>query len=191
MTNMPQDNQDFKWFGVTMATVCIPFFFLVGFLNTTFGMDFWRTNWHRCSDWAKNLFARAPTVEEEPTIKDMTRDRKRSMSLATSDAIGKRKAQLQPQPRRGSVTSIDPRTARKNSSASITIGKDQKGIGIASPPRARVVETPPKGGQVLSPVSSSEKGTTREVKPPIRTASWWDVLTGGRKRRERGQEHNV
>ncbi|TVY17373.1 hypothetical protein LARI1_G004803 [Lachnellula arida] len=44
MTNMPTQHQ-FKWFGIVMATVCIPFFLLIGSLNTTSGMEFWRSKW--------------------------------------------------------------------------------------------------------------------------------------------------
>ncbi|KAI9643740.1 hypothetical protein NHQ30_008364 [Ciborinia camelliae] len=50
MTNMRTD-QDFTPFGITMATVCVPFFFLVGALNTTSGMQFWRVRWYRFLGW--------------------------------------------------------------------------------------------------------------------------------------------
>jgi hypothetical protein len=59
MTNMPQDNQDFKWFGVTMATVCIPFFLLIGSLNTTSGMEFWRKKWHQVLSWSIRPFSKS------------------------------------------------------------------------------------------------------------------------------------
>ncbi|KAI9687167.1 MAG: hypothetical protein M1822_002578 [Bathelium mastoideum] len=41
MTNMPADN-DLWTFGVVTATVCVPFFVLVGSLNTTRGLRWWR-----------------------------------------------------------------------------------------------------------------------------------------------------
>ena len=41
MTNMPKD-PNFWMFGVVLATVCIPFFVLIGSLNTTRGMRWWR-----------------------------------------------------------------------------------------------------------------------------------------------------
>ncbi|KAL9093891.1 MAG: hypothetical protein Q9165_003814 [Trypethelium subeluteriae] len=41
MTNMPE-GAHFWMFGVVTATVCIPFFVLIGSLNTTRGMRFWR-----------------------------------------------------------------------------------------------------------------------------------------------------
>lgn len=44
MTNMP--TVEHYWtFGIVTATVCIPFFLLIGSLNTTRGMEFWRTRW--------------------------------------------------------------------------------------------------------------------------------------------------
>ncbi|KAM3152382.1 hypothetical protein ABEW05_007242 [Botrytis cinerea] len=50
MTNMTTDH-DFTPFAITMATVCVPFFFLVGALNTTSGMQFWRVRWYRFLGW--------------------------------------------------------------------------------------------------------------------------------------------
>lgn len=41
MTNMPTTHQ-FWMFGIVIATVCIPFFVLIGSLNTSSGMQFWR-----------------------------------------------------------------------------------------------------------------------------------------------------
>lgn len=34
-----------------MSTVCVPFFFLIGSLNTTQGMRFWRSKWHQLLAW--------------------------------------------------------------------------------------------------------------------------------------------
>jgi len=41
MTNM-DPNASFWRFGVVMATVCVPFFLLIGSMNTSIGMRFWR-----------------------------------------------------------------------------------------------------------------------------------------------------
>ncbi|KAH8819458.1 hypothetical protein F5884DRAFT_660991 [Xylogone sp. PMI_703] len=41
MTNMPPDDS-FLNFAIVMTTVCVPFFLLIGSLNTTKGMEFWR-----------------------------------------------------------------------------------------------------------------------------------------------------
>lgn len=45
-----------------MATVCVPFFLLIGSLNTTSGMEFWRSKWHQLLYW---LFGRnrAPKIK--------------------------------------------------------------------------------------------------------------------------------
>src|SRR5271170_572780 len=40
MTNMPSD-ANFWRFGVVMVTVCVPFFLLIGSMNTSRGMKFW------------------------------------------------------------------------------------------------------------------------------------------------------
>jgi hypothetical protein len=50
MTNMPTEHQ-FKVFGIVMATVCVPFFLLIGSLNTTSGMEFWQSKWHQFLNW--------------------------------------------------------------------------------------------------------------------------------------------
>lgn len=41
MTNMPAEPSSFWPFGLTLATVCLPFFGLVGFLSTDFGYRIW------------------------------------------------------------------------------------------------------------------------------------------------------
>ncbi|KAI5356840.1 Putative Mg2+ transporter protein, CorA-like/Zinc transport protein ZntB [Septoria linicola] len=41
MTNMPEERQ-YWHFGIVTATVCVPFFILIGSLNTVRGMTFWR-----------------------------------------------------------------------------------------------------------------------------------------------------
>jgi len=50
MTNMSTDH-NFKDFAIVMAVVCVPFFFLIGSLNTTSGMTFWRNKWHTIINW--------------------------------------------------------------------------------------------------------------------------------------------
>lgn len=50
MSNMPQEEQ-FGVFGIVMATVCIPFFLLIGSLNTTQGMAFWRKKYRNVITW--------------------------------------------------------------------------------------------------------------------------------------------
>jgi hypothetical protein len=52
MSNMPDDHWS-KTFGITMATVCVPFFLLIGFLNTTSGMEIFREKWHKFVAWAR------------------------------------------------------------------------------------------------------------------------------------------
>lgn len=62
MTNMSTEH-DFGSFGITMATVCIPFFFLIGFLNTTAGMQYWRARWFKLTEWFERKCAPSPKIE--------------------------------------------------------------------------------------------------------------------------------
>ena len=72
MSNMPTENE-FKVFGIVMSTVCIPFFFLIGSLNTTQGMRFWRSKWHRLLAWI--LGKKPPQTKAELEEEDDRRSR--------------------------------------------------------------------------------------------------------------------
>jgi len=186
----------FKWFAVTMVTVCIPFFLMIGSLNTTSGMEFWRKKWHQSLEWVMGLPKRRHKDGDEQgkwlairiftvlTASAPIQPKKRSPSA--SEAIRKRNAQLGP--RHDSTTSTTTiRTGRTNSSASQAQPQAQDGIEAApvSDPESSN-PTPPKGAPpAITPVSSTEKGTVQKVK-----SSWWEKLTGGRNKRDRKHEHN-
>jgi hypothetical protein len=76
MTNMPSEH-DFKNFGIVMGTVCVPFFVLIGFLNTTAGMEFWRDKWHRILTW----LTRKPRSGEPGSAVADTRKMSRTFSM--------------------------------------------------------------------------------------------------------------
>jgi len=50
MRNMPTEGS-YRSFAITMTLVCGSFYILVGFLNTTTGMEFWHDKWRRFLDW--------------------------------------------------------------------------------------------------------------------------------------------
>ncbi|KAF2213983.1 hypothetical protein CERZMDRAFT_66734 [Cercospora zeae-maydis SCOH1-5] len=56
MTNMPEERQ-YWHFGIVTATVCIPFFILIGSLNTVRGMTFWRKKTSNGFQHALTFFA--------------------------------------------------------------------------------------------------------------------------------------
>jgi hypothetical protein len=60
---------DFGSFGITMATVCVPFFVLIGFLNTTTGMQFWRSRWYRLAEWVESKFMPSSKTENDSKSK--------------------------------------------------------------------------------------------------------------------------
>lgn len=63
---MPTEHE-FNVFGIVMTTVCVPFFFLIGSLNTTQGMRFWRSKYHQFLAWCFNK-------KEEKDEKDEDRE---------------------------------------------------------------------------------------------------------------------
>ncbi|KAM3081780.1 hypothetical protein ACMFMG_005226 [Clarireedia jacksonii] len=68
MTNMSTEH-NFGQFGITMVTVCIPFFVLIGFLNTTTGMQFWRSRWYRLAEWVEQKLMPSSKIENDPKSK--------------------------------------------------------------------------------------------------------------------------
>jgi hypothetical protein len=90
MTNMPTQHQ-FKWFGIVMATVCIPFFLLIGSLNTTSGMEFWRSKWHQLLSYishALSCSANQKAVKQNVEEQHKTQQRK-SVSIPDLKEVGK------------------------------------------------------------------------------------------------------
>jgi hypothetical protein len=67
MTNMNPD-AGFWRFGVTMATVCVPFFLLIGSMNTSRGMQFWTEQAHKLF----SLFWSCFTWWRQPTLRSRT-----------------------------------------------------------------------------------------------------------------------
>ncbi|KAF2163096.1 hypothetical protein M409DRAFT_26543 [Zasmidium cellare ATCC 36951] len=56
MTNMPQ-TPSYWTFGVVLAAVCVPFFILIGSLNTNRGMTFWRNRFRKAFVRIMKLFS--------------------------------------------------------------------------------------------------------------------------------------
>jgi hypothetical protein len=56
MTNMPS-KKHFTIFGIVTATVCIPFFVLIGSLNTNKGMQFWKSKTKAAFETSGEFFA--------------------------------------------------------------------------------------------------------------------------------------
>ena len=74
MTNMPND-ASFWRFGIVMVTVCVPFFLLIGSMNTSSGMKFWTE--HFGSFWAyiiRHLTWKKPKSKGKSSRTSMTSD---------------------------------------------------------------------------------------------------------------------
>lgn len=96
---MPTERR-FEHFGITMATVCIPFFLLIGSLNTTLGMRFWVGKWQRLVSWVM----RTPVSQDEETSDDEDE----------TDDGENRKQKQKPKYRERSMSQLEALAARKS-----------------------------------------------------------------------------
>jgi len=69
MTNMPTE-QHYWAFGITLATVTIPFFLLIGSLNSTSGMKWWGDRWRTVEVLCKRAFRRKKKRSELSLVED-------------------------------------------------------------------------------------------------------------------------
>ncbi|KAG0647248.1 hypothetical protein D0Z07_7222 [Hyphodiscus hymeniophilus] len=202
MTNMPVEH-NFKDFGVTMATVCVPFFVLIGFLNTTAGMEFWRDKWHRLLAWltrkphngqaltdtrtmsmSKTFTSEGQFLFLVPIEEDL--DHKRSANERTEMARqGRSYSATQTQ----AIRKAKIKSVRSNSASTV---QNENGGKAAGPPgtqrRASLINTVAvsDSDRKIAVVGSTEKADN----PPSEDGdlSWWEKVLG---RKKRGAEHHV
>ncbi|CZR64326.1 uncharacterized protein PAC_14224 [Phialocephala subalpina] len=184
MTNMPTDHQ-FKVFGIVMATVCVPFFLLIGSLNTTSGMEFWRSKWHQLLRW---IFRRnqQPNLRHSGSYSRSNSSsnlgsldlKKRSLSGAEAkQAIKIRQALVKP------VHSSSASIMSVKKDAATNGLQDDFEFAISEPTTSTLMKRPTQA--IMSPSSSNEK--QQEVSEEQK---WWEKMMR-RKREESGREHNV
>jgi hypothetical protein len=53
MTNMPSRGS-YKPFAITVVLVCVPFYLLIGSVNTRTGIEFWRGKWFQILEWIRD-----------------------------------------------------------------------------------------------------------------------------------------
>lgn len=144
MTNMPTSPQ-YWTFGVVLVAVCVPFFILIGSLNTNSGMIFWRNRFRHAFVYIMKLFAflgqcfqkrekQAPQIgeEEEGGEKD---EQSRARAQREAEPTTHRNIFARDQRRVGSESSIEegqleysPRVGRTPTSklAEMLKGKRQR-----------------------------------------------------------------
>ncbi|RDW67859.1 hypothetical protein BP6252_09255 [Coleophoma cylindrospora] len=127
MTNMPTEPR-FEHFGITMATVCIPFFLLIGSLNTTMGMRFWVGKWHSLVSWVTRTPVSKDTEdsddEDDGNEKQTRKLRERSMSQL--EALAARKAQMA-RMSPASTFDVEPRTVLRGRGRSVDLSARAEG----------------------------------------------------------------
>lgn len=123
MTNMPT-NPDYWMFGITLATVCVPFFSLVGFLSTDLGYRLWMAKTKAMWRWMRPKPSLKSTDDFTPNPVNRT--------LSTDEGMQKRLGHVQ--------DGGKPQThARKES-----------GIGTSFPNIKKIVEATGEGKSGLS-----------------------------------------
>ncbi|CZT42498.1 uncharacterized protein RSE6_02413 [Rhynchosporium secalis] len=194
MSNMGDEVQ-FTDFTITMIAVCVPFFLLIGSLNTTSGMEFWRRKWHVVLAW---LFRNPELLLEDSSPKrdngnnpDFRKKRTFSHNEATQ-AIEIRKAQTELR-RQSSISLSSMRNQeRENDVASPSNTPPQieiSGEEINSHDGS-IESTLPKGMKhIISPTVPAEKGEG-SVEGPKRV-SWWERLRVRRRKERKRDGENV
>ena len=208
---MPTEHQ-FKWFGIVMAVVCIPFFLLIGSLNTTSGMEFWRKKWHQVLAWiTRNPMPVVPTDEDDEnnankviqgntiaTSRWLSRIdclgtghvKKKPRSQSVSEAMRIRLAQTKPLHISPASTlhndrSAQPTTSSRAGAKNIDI---TAGVGVSDPISSESSRMK-AATEVITSASSSEKAGNARLET-VPTASWWELFMK-RKRHEKEREHDV
>lgn len=86
MTNM-ETSPEFWKFGVTLATVCVPFFLLIGFLNTDSGYRLWvektKAIWHWFKSKKKTGEDKAEDFEASPVSRSWTTEEARKLRMGS------------------------------------------------------------------------------------------------------------
>jgi len=170
MSNMSQE-EHFTDFAVVMVVVCLPFFLLIGSLNTTAGMTFWRNKWHNLLDWFKRLGpARQP--KPEPPVKSSEAESgvKMRRSYSTARAIDIRKNQLKgpTSPKAGVSENMNGRT----SSSRFEFHTKNIRPGV-SPVAATSGDT---GSSVRNPLVVDDRPPKPEtIRPPL---TWREAVFG-------------
>jgi len=169
----------FKNFGVVMGTVCVPFFVLIGFLNTTAGMEFWRDKWHRVQAWVTGTPKMAKTFSTNP--EEVERTKRRSLSMTEAQAI--RKAQIK-QFKSSSASTLHEHNGKEASgSAAHQRPSVVSAVAVTDSDSGRGKEE----SHQIAVVGSTEKPETSEPSNG-KSLSWWEKAIG---RKKKGTEHHV
>jgi hypothetical protein len=110
MTNMPE-TPEFWQFGVTLATVCVPFFLLIGFLNTEAGYRIWMRKTKAIWRWIRKMpqpqTDAVPKQNEEPEFGPSPVNR----TLSTEEGMRRRLGSV-PAPQQSDSTQTHPNIQR-------------------------------------------------------------------------------
>ena len=163
MTNMPTAKH-YGIFGIVVATVCIPFFVLIGSLNTNRGMRFWRSRTKALFKQIGAFFAwlaKGGRQEEQNLISTKSFESTTSMPETRSGSgtwrLGRRSSTKQNQETRTRV--------RAQSDVDEPIGRENE--------RQRKVEDGPPSSGPMSPRLGQRPSLTVATEPASRLAEMW------------------
>lgn len=101
-------------FGVTISCICIPFFLLIGSLNTTSGYHWWGSKFRSLFRWARFRLKTAEPVEETVPKKNAPNlDRSWSAEAGMEFRMGQRAEREREKERRHTVIDIPLRPGEK------------------------------------------------------------------------------
>ena len=172
MTNMPQ-RDNYTDFAVVVAVVCIPFFILIGSLNTASGMKFWRAKTGAAFRSIVSFFAwlgRGGKSQEPELIKVRTFESTSSASGSKTWSLGKKTSTLQRQ---------DART-RARTLSDLDEPNQREGE------RPRKVEDGPPPGRMSSQMEMEHRRPDMlATEPGVAHSRLADMMLGERDRRRR------
>jgi Mg2+ and Co2+ transporter CorA len=64
MRNMPTEGSH-RSFAIIMVLICLPFYFLIGKLNTLSGLELWQDKWSQFSIWSRNA---SPVIRQKESV---------------------------------------------------------------------------------------------------------------------------
>ncbi|KAF2013925.1 hypothetical protein BU24DRAFT_424942 [Aaosphaeria arxii CBS 175.79] len=158
MTNMPEYPASFWPFGLTLASVCLPFFGLVGFLSTDFGYRIWMAKTKAVWRWLRPKPDPTDEAEEfEPSPMNRTMSTREGMALR----IGEEKR------RRDTDAGLDRRPSHVSRPSHPHIKRMVEAMNEGKPAGVTRASTMPKWGSTVAADGDEKLDEDDDVKDTV------------------------